>query len=411
MTTKQNATEHLNALIQVSRTVNAHLELDAVLADVMAVTAEVMEVEASSLVLVDQDSGDLLFHITQGEKAEPMKRIRMKPGEGIVGWVVQHGKSTVVNDVEKDPRFFRNADKKSGFKTRAILCVPLATTNRLWGAIEVMNKVTGEQFGHGDVVLCEAIADLAAIAVENAMLHREIVKTERLAAIGQTVAGISHCIKNMLTGVRGGLSLMELAGQSRDWDLSDRGFDILRRNLDRLSSLVLDMLDYSKERTPMKMLTGLGEMFEEMRGSIDGEAKQKEIEIEIELAEDARKVQIDAQQIYRCMLNLVHNAMDATPTGGKVRIQTERSTSRAVLRRLNAPKAEAVIIIRIGDTGTGIDAENRTVIFEPFFSTKGSRGTGLGLACTRKVILEHGGAIELETSAPDPAVFAIYLPE
>ncbi|GAF72183.1 unnamed protein product, partial [marine sediment metagenome] len=104
MASSLNTTE-LSALIEVSRTVNAHLDLDDVLESVMSVTTEVMQVEASSLVLVDDDTGDLLFHVARGEHAQAVKPIRMKRGEGVVGWVVETGKSVIVNDVTKDERF------------------------------------------------------------------------------------------------------------------------------------------------------------------------------------------------------------------------------------------------------------------------------------------------------------------
>ena len=403
------------SLLEICQAIGSSLELRAILDTILGLCMAEMRAQEGSILLLNENDDRLEMLAACGLPEEIISKGYIPRKGSIAEWVIEKDRPLILNESPKSERDTQGDHFEALDNRRQIvssMCVPLRARGRVLGTVNLNRTDRNSQpFGEDNRDSMVIMAAQAAIAIENSRLHEANLKSERLAAIGQTVAGISHCIKNMLTGVRGGLSLMELAGQSRDWDLSDRGFDILRRNLDRLSSLVLDMLDYSKERTPMKMLTGLGEMFEEMRGSIDGEAKQKEIEIEIELAEDARKVQIDAQQIYRCMLNLVHNAMDATPTGGKVRIQTERSTSRAVLRRLNAPKAEAVIIIRIGDTGTGIDAENRTVIFEPFFSTKGSRGTGLGLACTRKVILEHGGAIELETSAPDPAVFAIYLPE
>lgn len=399
MTTKQNATEHLNALIQVSRTVNAHLELDAVLADVMAVTAEVMEVEASSLVLVDQDSGDLLFHITQGEKAEPMKRIRMKPGEGIVGWVVQHGKSTVVNDVEKDPRFFRNADKKSGFKTRAILCVPLATTNRLWGAIEVMNKVTGEQFGHGDVVLCEAIADLAAIAVENAMLHREIVKTERLAAIGQTVAGLAHCIKNVLNGIQGGSYMVDSGLTKHDSARLEKGWEIVKKNNAFMTDLVMDMLTYSKEREPEYEECNPNKLLEDVCDLMKAKAAERGVALVVDPGAVPDKVMLDPKGIRRCLMNLVSNAVDACVAADTKKVGLS-----------SGPLGSDSIRIEVSDTGCGIPQEDVEKLFRMFFSTKGSKGTGLGLAVTRKIISEHKGTIKVTSAEGQGTKVALDLP-
>ena len=208
--------KEFDALIAVSRMINAHLDLDTVLESVMSVATNVLYAEASSLVLIDEKTGDLLFHVAYGEKAYTIKKIRMKKGEGIVGWVIDNGKSFLDNDVSKNPLFFRKVDEESGFQTKAVLCVPLETTQKLWGAIEVLNKVGGGSFTKHDMLLCETIAGQAAIAIENAMLHQQIVKTERLAAIGQTISGLAHCIKNVLHGIKGGSFIVDLGLKKDD---------------------------------------------------------------------------------------------------------------------------------------------------------------------------------------------------
>jgi GAF domain-containing protein len=202
---KENA-----ALLKVCRTVNSHLELDGVLESLLSVTKDVMEVEASSLFLIDESTGDLVFHVVEGEKADKIKTIRMKRQEGIVGDVIRARTAVIVNRVDTDPRFCRKVDDASGFVTRSILCVPVATPTKLWGAIEVLNRRDGTDFTEENRTLCEAVAGQAAIAIENAMLHKQIVERERLAAIGRTIAGMAHCIKNVLNGLLAGSSMLEL---------------------------------------------------------------------------------------------------------------------------------------------------------------------------------------------------------
>jgi len=127
MSEKIEATQ-FDALLKITQTINSHLDLDKVLESVMDVATQAMQVEASSLVLVDEETNELLFHVTEGVKAKIIKTIRMKAGEGIVGWVIKEEKLVLVNDVSKDPRFFKSADKKSGFTTKSILCVPMKTS-------------------------------------------------------------------------------------------------------------------------------------------------------------------------------------------------------------------------------------------------------------------------------------------
>lgn len=145
----------------------------------MDVTTNVMKVGASSLVLIDEETGDLIFLVTKGEKAKIIKRIRMKSGQGVVGAVVQTKKPTIVNDVSKDHRFFKLADKKSGFQTKSILCVPMSSINRTLEAIEVLNKLDNSDFNNQDLMFLEAIADQSAIVIENAVLPIKRKKTSK----------------------------------------------------------------------------------------------------------------------------------------------------------------------------------------------------------------------------------------
>ncbi len=263
---------------------------------------------------------------------------------------------------------------------------------------------------HQDRLQMLASTGLPTEIVRKGEYHSLDLNAECLAAIGQTVAGISHCIKNMLTDVRGGMSLIEIASNSRSWERLDKGHSILNRNIERIASVILDMLDYSKERQPRKGCVSLISLVEEVIGSVESEAEMHQVKLEQRLDPDAKMVEVDAQQIFRCLLNLIHNAIEATPKGGTVWVGSEQKSNQATLNRLRDPSAKGAVIIRVGDTGPGIGAEDCKNLFEPFFSTKGSKGTGLGLAVTRKIVEEHGGRIEVDSEPGEPAVFAIHLP-
>ena len=392
-------TGELNALIEVSKTVNAHLDLDAVLESVMSVATEVMQVEASCLVLVDDETGDLQFHVARGAQADAVKPIRMKQGEGIVGWVAESGKPAIVNDVAADPRFYSKVDEDSGFETRAILCVPLATKNRLWGAIEIINKLDGGDFDQDDLRLCEAVAAQAAIAIENAMLHADIVRTERLAAIGHTIAGLAHCIKNVLHGIQGGSYMVDLGLRKEDPQTLSRGWEIVRKNNAFMQDLVLDMLTYSKERQPECEPADLNEIVEGICDLMAQKAAQRGVTIVWTRNPDLSEVVLDPKGIRRCLLNLVSNAVDACDEmqDGRVEVLTETPDN-------------GMFGIKVSDNGCGISDEDKEKLFQVFFSTKGSKGTGLGLPVTHKIITEHGGQIGVDSKAGGGTTFTITLP-
>lgn len=392
-------TEELAALIEVSKTINGHLKLNAVLESVMAVTAKVMHAEASSLVLKDEESGDLLFHVAHGEKAGAVKPIRMKEGQGIVGWVVQKGEPVIVNDVANDPRFYCSVDKESGFETRAILCVPMMSGESAWGAIEVLNPLRGDEFDEADLALCEAIAAQAAIAIENARLHKRIVQTERLAAVGETVAGMAHCIKNVLNGIQGGSFMVDSGLQKEDPSRTQKGWEIVSKNNLFLKDLVMDMLTYSKEREPEYEECDVNELVESVCTLMGAKAREQETEVVCTTAPDLGPVVVDPTGIRRCLMNLVSNAADACE-------DVERGAVQVTVEQ----KSGDGLRISVGDNGCGIEEEDRARLFKMFFSTKGSKGTGLGLPVTYKIIEEHGGTLTVESTVGEGTTFIIDLP-
>jgi len=365
----------------------------------MTVTTEVMHAEASSLVLIDDETEDMLFHVARGEKASAIKPIRMKQGEGIVGWVIQNNKSVVVNNVDEDQRFFRKVDEESGFKTKSILCVPLESTDRLWGAIEVLNKVGGGNFNDHDLVFCEAIACLAAIAIENAMLHEKIVKTERLTAIGLTISGLAHCIKNVLNGILGGSYMVDLGLKNNDQEKMIKGWSIVKKNNVFIQNLVLDMLTYSKAREPEYEITDINDIIESVCSLMTAKAREKDVNITYDANPHFNEVILDSKGIRRCLLNLVSNAVDACE-------KSEKGCVSVSVETIDEEKFR----IKVADNGCGITDEGRKKLFQMFYSTKGSKGTGLGLAVTHKIITEHKGRIDVDSVAGKGTDFIITLP-
>ena len=393
-------TAQSDAILKIIQTINSHLDLDKVLKSVMDVTTQAMQVEASSLVLIDEETNELLFHVTEGEKAKIIKTIRMKAGEGIVGWVIKEGKPVLVNDVSKDKRFYKAADKKSGFITKSILCVPMSTPDKCLGAVEVINKMNDEKFDDADRIFLDAIASQAAIAIENAKLHKRIVKNERLAAIGQTVSGLAHCIKNILNGVQGGSYILDLGLKKENFSDVDKGWNIVKKNNEFMKELVLDMLSYSKEREPEYVTTNVNEVVKSVCDLMEQKGKDKNVSMQFLPEESLSEVEIDAKGVKRCVLNLVSNAIDACEesTGGKVEVSVQSTRGKTFK-------------IHVSDSGIGMSPETQAKLFQVFFSTKGSKGTGLGLAVSYKIIKEHGGNISVDSEKGKGTKFTITLPK
>jgi HD-GYP domain-containing protein (c-di-GMP phosphodiesterase class II) len=150
------------------------LDLDDLLNIVLRKAEEVMEAETSSVFRIDEEKRDLYFIIARGEKGQAAKEIRVPIGKGIVGWVAKHGKSLLVSDVTKDPRWFKGVDKKTKFVTKSIMAVPLVAKGKIIGVAEVLNKRRNRKFNKTDLEMFESLSNQIAVAIENAALYREL---------------------------------------------------------------------------------------------------------------------------------------------------------------------------------------------------------------------------------------------
>ncbi|MGQ9629894.1 MAG: diguanylate cyclase [bacterium] len=164
----------LYTLVEVSALTSSSLELRRVLDMIMRYSRQVLDAEASSLMLIDEETNELVFEIAQGEKGEAVRSIRLKVGEGIAGWVAETGQPLLVSDAKSDPRFYRKADEVSQFETKSVMCVPLLRKDQVIGVVEVLNKLEsagGPAFNEEDLEIFKALANHASIAIENAKLY------------------------------------------------------------------------------------------------------------------------------------------------------------------------------------------------------------------------------------------------
>ncbi|NCO90779.1 MAG: hypothetical protein COZ06_35340 [Armatimonadetes bacterium CG_4_10_14_3_um_filter_66_18] len=162
--------QELSALIDVGQQLTSTLNMRQLLRLVMDLATGVMQAEAGAVFLVDAETGELIFEAAIGEKAEEIEQRRLPRGQGIAGWVAEHGEPLLVPDTAEDPRWYPGVDEESGFQTRSILCVPLQSKGRTIGALEVLNKQAGAQFDVDDLRLCSAMASQVVVSLENAQL-------------------------------------------------------------------------------------------------------------------------------------------------------------------------------------------------------------------------------------------------
>ncbi|MGD8845334.1 MAG: ATP-binding protein [Desulfobacteraceae bacterium] len=235
-------------------------------------------------------------------------------------------------------------------------------------------------------------------------LERELLGAERLAAVGQTVAGMAHCVKNILHGLKGGSYMVNIGIQKENAEKLQTGWNMVQRNINRTHDLVQDLLSYSKERQPEMAPCRPNEVVEEVVELMIAVAEENKVTLEIDLCPQIGEVLLDERSLHRSLLNLVGNAIDACrddPTLGKthrVKVATRLEEDRTIR-------------FDVSDNGSGMSEEVKEKLFSSFFSTKGPQGTGLGLLVTSKLIEEHQGTIDVESQLEIGTTFTIRLPK
>jgi len=231
---------------------------------------------------------------------------------------------------------------------------------------------------------------------------QQLLEAERLAAIGQTVATLAHAIKNIIAGLSGGVFVVEKGMELDNRTYLSQGWDMIKGNVGKIKTLALDLLNYSKAREPDYDLCDPNIPAREVYHLMAAQAQQDGVQLRLDLNQDLPKTYMDLEGIHTCLLNLVTNAMDACLA------MPETSPREVTIRTLNP--ADWAVEYQVTDTGCGMDEATRSRVFRNFFSTKGSRGTGLGLMVTQKIIREHGGTITIESQPDKGSTVCIRLP-
>ena len=265
----------------------------------------------------------------------------------------------------------------------------------------------GERAGPIKVRTGDELSDMAEAFNEMSekvrIRERELLQAERLAAIGSTVASLAHNMKNILNGLEGGVYVVKAGLEDDDRERFEKGWEMVQRNVVKISDLVHDLLTFAKDRKPVLTHVPLSEIVEEVLEDISPATADLQVRLESDLDPDMGVVWLDRLAVYRALLNLVSNGVDAC-----VELDPEKEAVVLVRTRRMGPHR---VRIEVRDNGVGMDQEVQKKIFTTFFSTKGQKGTGLGLLAVQKVVHEHGGQIMVASDMGQGTTFTIFLPD
>jgi two-component system NtrC family sensor kinase len=400
------ARSNLQIMYRTALAVSHTLDIDQLLARIMGMIFEWVEADRGCIMLVDQETKELTPAVSRNRKGvEAGERIAIS--RTILDYVMERKEGVLTSDAPADARWQSESIITLG--VREAICVPMQGRYGIVGVIYIdtytppgkllparpVNKFTEEHLR-----LMAAIGHQAALAVEDTSYYSAMLQAERLAAMGQTIATLSHHIKNILQGIRGGSYLIEEGLKEEDNEIVRRGWRIVEKNQERISNLVMDMLTFSKDREPELIAANLSETISDVVELMKARAAEAKVGLCWQPRADLPPFQFDPDLLHRAILNVVTNAIDACEKreNGRVEVSVEWAAD------------DRLVHIVVADNGEGIAPDDIKRIFSIFESKKGSRGTGLGLAVSQKIMREHGGDIRVESIPGAGSRFYLELP-
>ncbi len=365
-------------------------------------------------VLVVDDDVDTVELLTKRLRAEGYHTSEAYDGEQALQRVEEYGPDLIILDI-KMPKVdgYEVCTRLKGSEDTRLIPVIMLTVKA-----KVPDKVKGLDIGADDYIpkpfdyreLSRRVRYWSTVKreVEERVgeikrLEQELIKSERLAAIGQTVGSIAHYVKNVLFGLKGGVYLVNAASKEHEPDSLQAGWEIVERNMGRMSDLVLDLLEYSRDSEPEYESCVPNEIAGKVCEGLSVRAGEHEIEIIKDFDPSLGEVLLDPRGIQRCLQNLVSNAIDAC-------IFDPDEDKRWVVRVRTMREDERALGFEVSDNGCGMDEEIKERLFTSFFTTKEGRGTGLGLLNTQKIVKEHGGTITVDSEPGKGSNFTIRIP-
>jgi signal transduction histidine kinase len=404
---------------RVGQAISRTGDLDDLLTQVLELIFQWIACDRGCILMVDDVTGQLMPSYsreaqqpaTRGGKSKRPLRI----SRTILDHVVSSREGVLTSNAQDDARW-ENVASIADLGILEAICVPMLGRYGLVGAIYVDTALSAglyaerrgqTLFDEQHLKLMVAIAGQAALAIEDTQFYRAMLQSERLAAMGQTIANLSHHVKNILQGVRGGAYLVDDGLKKEDLAVVRKGWGIVERNQDRISNLVMDMLSFSKDREPDLARIDVRQFIDDVLELMQVRAAELAVELVWDRPPDPVLVDFDSEAMHRAVLNVVTNALDAVSQGAR----TEQSPSQGkVTITVELTQLKNRVRIDIADNGPGIPEEEQVRIFSPFESNKGARGTGLGLPVSQKILREHGGDIEVQSQAGNGTIFTLHWP-
>jgi signal transduction histidine kinase len=404
--------DRLSRLMKIGAAISSELDLDALLRTISQTTSHLLQAERSTVFVVDSVKNELWSRVAEGLGN---KEIRIPVSAGIAGLVATTGNPVRISDAYRDPRFNPEVDKKTGYQTRSILCVPMRNRRgQVIGVFQVLNKRDAE-FTALDEQLLASLSSQAAVAVENAKLYEEVQRTlTQLQALDRMktdfLNAISHELRTPLAPILGYTEILLGGGMGTLPANAARGVQAIADSGKRLLNLIESLLAFIRldqgamalKREP----TNVSALLLSVADAFHTRAVERKLTLQVATPDGLPSVSADPQELTMALNHLLDNAIKFTPAGGSI---------TAGARQATGADGQPGVEIMVEDTGIGIPADQHEKIFERFYQADSSLtrqygGVGIGLAVVKQTIEAHGSHVTVESEPGKGSTFRFTLP-
>lgn len=394
MTAEQTLLQQYRQIVEISQQLSSTYDLPMLLRKICLLAKDLIDVEAASILLLDETRKQLRFAMSTNIRPSEMEEIFVPIEGSIAGWIVTYGEPRVIENVTANPNHYTAVDSRLQFHTRNLLGVPLRTHEKVIGVVQALNKNSGTTFTDQDIQMLRTLASQAAIAIENARLFQQ----------SDFINELVHELRNPLMALKASTTLLSRPDLPED----KRSYIVekLKQETQRLIDLTSEFLDVARMESGRVTLNlsrfSIHELLTESVEVLAQQAVNKGVLIRVE-PEDYL-VEADRGKVKQVLLNLLSNAIKYNRNEGKVDIFL------TLLQESDQP----YVHVTIADTGYGIAPEHQKHMFQKFYRVPSlehvERGTGLGLALCKHIVEAHGGRIWLESEVGVGSRFQFTLP-
>ncbi len=400
------AKSNIQMMCETALATSLHTEMDLLIERLMDLVFSWITADRACVILKDTATGEWVVKSTRQRSVAEAGSVEFVVCPAVLDYVLEKEEGIFSPNQKLDPRLASGSGQAEA-EDLAVICVPIRGRNEISGMIYVDcdprdDNSSGDSglasFNPEQLKMLLAIGHQAAVAIENTGYYSMLLKRERSTAVGEVMESLSHYIKNVLQSINGGTHLIECGLKEQEYDLVEKGWQIVQRNQECLSGLVMDMLAHSKPRAPKMVPGDINQLLESSLRLLERRAEYCKVSLDWQSLDKPPSMQFDSQVLERAFQNIMLTAINTCRDNGAVNVSVKMQ-----------PNSQS-IQVRIHNNGSDVPAEQLETMFDPLAINENSNLMGIAMAVSQKSIMEHGGTIVVLKDQESRIVFDVTLP-